>query len=313
MNKKLNKELNKESNKKLNKELNKESNKESNKELIEIINPKKDEDTTDWYDKNKFKKILTTIDSNNFNHKNKIGKLKFNDINNLINNIKNNTISETDAKQKLNELDEIKKVETKNKRLISSQKILLNLFVDLLKTIFNNNNNNECVNDNESANDNESVNGYDDDKEEEYYKIKQINNGFKTIDKIKSFEVQIEILKTKDFLDECWYDEYYHDNKKLNNKIFKVKVAHLLNDVDEKLFKKIFDHTFVKLADKLLNTTSKEENKIIIDDIKNNRDKIFEQDDFNQFVIKQGYKRGDLNDAVKMLLKFNETIQLDLT
>ena len=77
--------------------------------------------------------------------------------------------------------------------------------------------------------------------------------------------------------------------------------------------KKIFDHTFVKLADKLLNTTSKEENKIIIDDIKNNRDKMFEQDDFNNFVFKQGYKCGDLNDAVKMLLKFNETIQLDLT
>ena len=29
--------------------------------------------TTNWYDKNKFNKILTTIDSNNFNHKNKIG------------------------------------------------------------------------------------------------------------------------------------------------------------------------------------------------------------------------------------------------
>ena len=41
------------------KEFNKESDKESNKEtsdeeLIEIINLKKDEDTTDWYDKNKF-------------------------------------------------------------------------------------------------------------------------------------------------------------------------------------------------------------------------------------------------------------------
>ena len=227
----------------------------------------------------------------------------------MINNIKNNTISETDAKQKLDELDEIRKVETKNKRLISSEKILLNLFDDLLKAIFNNNNNN---NSNESVNDNESVNYDDDDNEEEYYKIKQINNWSKAIDKTKSFEQQIEILKTKDFLDEYWYDEYYHDNKELNNKIFKVKVAHLLNDVDEKLFKKIFDHTFVKLADKLLNTTSKEENKIIIDDIKNNRDKIFEQDDFNQFVIKQGYKRGDLNDAVKMLLNFNEIIQLDL-
>ena len=75
----------------------------------------------------------------------------------------------------------------------------------------------------------------------------------------------------------------------------------------------MFDHTFVKLADKLFNTTSKAENKIIIDDIKNNRDKTFEQDYFNNFVIKQSYKRGDWNDAVKMLLEFNETIQLDLT
>ena len=73
---------------------NKELNKESNKELIKTISPKNDENTTDWYDKNKFNEILTTIDSNNFNHKNKIGKIKFNDINDLINNIKNNTISE---------------------------------------------------------------------------------------------------------------------------------------------------------------------------------------------------------------------------
>ena len=64
--------------------------------------------TTDWYDKNKFNKILTTIDSNNFNHKIKIGKFRFNDINNLINNIKNNPISEADTKKKINELNEIK-------------------------------------------------------------------------------------------------------------------------------------------------------------------------------------------------------------
>ena len=63
--------------------------------------------------KTSFKKILTTIDNNKFNHKNKIGKLKFNDINNLINNIKNNTISETDAKQKLNAFEKLKKVEKK--------------------------------------------------------------------------------------------------------------------------------------------------------------------------------------------------------
>ena len=69
------------------KETDEESDK-SDEELIEIISPKKDENTTDWYDKNKLKKILATIDRNNFNHKNKIGKIKFNDINSLINNIK---------------------------------------------------------------------------------------------------------------------------------------------------------------------------------------------------------------------------------
>ena len=41
-----------------------------------------------------------------------------------------NTISEALAKQKLNVLNEIKKTETKNKRLINGQKILLNLFDD---------------------------------------------------------------------------------------------------------------------------------------------------------------------------------------
>ena len=110
-------ETDKESTKKLIKELSKELDEESDeesyeevyKELLEIISPKKDENTTDWYDKNKFNEILTTIDSNKFNHKNKIGKLKFNDINNLVNNIKNNTISEADAKQKLNALNEMKK------------------------------------------------------------------------------------------------------------------------------------------------------------------------------------------------------------
>ena len=91
----LNKELNKELDKKSDKESDKESNKKtSDEELIEIINPKKDEDSTDWYDKNKFKKILTTIDRIKFNHKNKVGKLKFNDINNLVNSINNYAIDD---------------------------------------------------------------------------------------------------------------------------------------------------------------------------------------------------------------------------
>ena len=57
-------------------------------------------------------------------------KLKFNDINDLINSIKGNTISEADTKKKINELNEIKKVETKGKRLTENQQKLLSLFDD---------------------------------------------------------------------------------------------------------------------------------------------------------------------------------------
>ena len=60
---------------------------------------------------------------------------------------------------------------------------------------------------------------------------------------------------------------YYHDDKELNLKIFKAKAAYILNDLDEQLLNKIFGHTLAVLADKLINTANKEENKIIIDDI----------------------------------------------
>ena len=88
-----------------------------------------------------------------------------------------------------------------------------------------------------------SVNESDD---EQYYEIKQLNNWFKTIDETKSFKEQIEILKTKDFLDEYWHMGYYHGDKKLNHKISKKiikKAAYILNDLDEQLFKKnIWSH-----------------------------------------------------------------------
>ena len=102
--------------------MNEESDEDSDEELTEVKIPKNNKNKADWYDTNKFKIILTTIDSNNFNHKNKIGKLKFNDSNSLINNIKDNTINEADAKKKINALNEIKKTEIKNKRLINGQK-----------------------------------------------------------------------------------------------------------------------------------------------------------------------------------------------
>ena len=52
---------------------------------------------------------------------------------------------------------------------------------------------------------------------------------------------------------------------------------------------------------------------MLINDIKKNKDKILEQDEYSKFVIQPPYKRGDLLDTVKIILKFNETIQSDLT
>ena len=72
---------------------------EISKEPIKINSPEKDENTTDWYDKNNFKKILAIIDSNKFNHKNKIVKFRYNDIKDLVDNINKNTISEIFAKK----------------------------------------------------------------------------------------------------------------------------------------------------------------------------------------------------------------------
>ena len=106
---------------------------------------------------------------------------------------------------------------------------------------------------------------------------------------------------------------YYEDNKETNLRLFKLKFAHTFNDVDDNLFKEIFGHTSVKLADKLINITSKEENQMFINDIKINRDKTFKQDKHGKFVIQPTHKRGDLLDTVKVILKFNKKIQLNLT
>ena len=243
----------------------------------------------------------------------------------MINNIKNNVISESDAKKKINELNKIKKLETKGKRLIDSQKILLKLFDDLVEAILNNSNNkivnednNKIVNENNNVNDNnnksdddyDSDHDYDSDNDDEqYYEIRQINKSFKKIDETKSFEDQIDILKKIPWLNDYWYMDYYEDNKETNLRLFKLKFAYVFNDVDDNLFKEILGHTSVELADKLINTTSKEENQMLINDIEKNEDKIFEQDEYSKFVIQLAHKRGDLLDAVKFILQFNETVQ----
>ena len=86
----------------------------------------------------------------------------------------------------------------------------------------------------------------------------------KNIDETKSFKDQIDILKEIPWLNNYWYIEYYEDNKETNLRLFKLKFIHVFNDIDDNLFKKIFGFTSVKLADKLLNTTSKEEIRCLL-------------------------------------------------
>ena len=102
--------------------------------LKELIEEPKEIKSPDWFDKNKFEKILAIIDSNKFNYKNKIGEFKYIDIKDLVNNIRNNTISEISAKKDLNTLNEIK---YKNNKIIKykkpnpKHKELTNLFNNL--------------------------------------------------------------------------------------------------------------------------------------------------------------------------------------
>ena len=114
-----------------------------------------------------------------------------------------------------------------------------------------------------------------------------------------------------DYLDECSYTSYYDDDKELNLKIFKLKFSYISNDIHEKLFQEVFGHTFVTLANKLINRTNKKENQITVNDIKNNMDKLYEHDDFHNYVIKSSSKRIDLINAARLILRFNEIIQLD--
>ena len=84
------------------------------------------------------------------------------------------------------------------------------------------------------------------------------------------------------------------------------------NDIYEKLFEQIFGHTFIKLADKLISATNKSENQIIVKNLSKDKEKLYKQDDYYNFVIQPNSRRIDLIAAIKIILNFNETIQLDL-
>ena len=191
--------------------------------------------------------------------------------------------------------------------------------LDDLKTIFNNNNNNNSNNSNnnesDSENENESVNKGENENEnknenenesenegenksenenesddEQHYEIKQINNDFKKIDETKSFKDQIDILKEVPWLNDYWYMNNYEDSKETNLRLFKLIIINIFNHVDDNLFKVMFGLTSVTLADKLINTTSKEKYQTLINDIRKSKDKILEQDEFSEFVIQPAHK-----------------------
>ena len=90
------------------------------------------------------------------------------------------------------------------------------------------------------------------------------------IDKSKSFEEQIKSLKKREDLKGFWPCNDFGD-KELKFKYFKIELADMSNDIDEKLFKQIFGHTLETLANKLINTTNKEENQIIVNIINKNK------------------------------------------
>ena len=136
--------------------------------------------------------------------------------------------------------------------------------------------------------------------------IKKLNDHLdKIIDKSKSFEDQIKSIKKVENLEEYYFINDFGD-KELKFKIFKLKLAHLSNDIDENLFEQIFDHKFETLTNKLINTTNKEENQIILNNIHKNKGKLYKQDDFGDWVIQPSDLRIDLNDAIELILDFNE-------
>ena len=138
-----------------------------------IKSPEEDKNTTDyysnWFDQNKFKKILGIIDSRKFGYRNKIGEFKYIEIKDFVNNIKNNTITEISAKKGLNALNEIKNAEIiKYKKPTPGQKKLLHLFSYLLDTILSDkrleSESQEDKNENENENDETLMSSKDENK-----------------------------------------------------------------------------------------------------------------------------------------------------
>ena len=115
--------------------------------------------------------------------------------------------------------------------------------------------------------------------------IKELNDCLdEIIDKSKSFEDQIKSIKKVENLNEFYFINGYGDKE-----FFKTLYHH-------KLFKHIFGHAFETLANKLINTTNKEENQIIVNNIKENKEKFYEECETSydyDYVIQPSDQRTD--------------------
>ena len=83
------------------------------------------------------------------------------------------------------------------------------------------------------------------------------------------------------------------------------------NIIDKKLFEQIFGHKFETLPNKLINTTNKEENQIIVNNINKNKEKLYEEYEMSglyDYVIQPSDWRINLIDAINLILDFNKTI-----
>ena len=176
----------------------------------------------------------------------------------MVNNIRNNTISEISAEKGLNKLNEIKNARIiKYKKRTHKQKELLNLFNDLLDVILTDetlmSSKDKDKNENENENGKTLMSSNEDDHNENVNDktliiIKELNDALDAIiDKSKSFDNQIKSIKKVEDLNEFYFINSY-GNKELEFEILKIRLSHFSNIIDEKLFKQIFGHTFETLA-----------------------------------------------------------------
>ena len=117
---------------------------------------------------------------------------------------------------------------------------------------------------------------FNENKNEDEYENDDDKTIHKIIDEWKPFKDQIKSLKKREDLKK-YYPHKDYDDKELKHKYCKIKLADVSNEIDEKLFEKIFGHTLIKLVDKLINTTNKEENPMIFKNINANKIKLDKQ------------------------------------